>query len=95
MKTLIAGPKGFRRHPPGGTFVLPAGMARAVVALGLAAYAPPPKPKAPAKAAPPKGTYARRDMTAEVRGTITQPAATLHVPSGYAYPLTKPDDGKA
>ncbi len=88
MKTLIA-VKAFRRTPPGGSFRLNDRDARVLVAMGLAAYAPEPKPKAEPKTVKPapKGTYARRDMVAApVPQTVV---------SGYAYPLKTPEDGKA
>lgn len=91
MKTVIA-IKAIGRTAPGGTTKLPANQARALVALGHAAYAPDPvKRKA--------RTYQRRDMVAEP--VVAEPAAkrAIYQPSVRAYEPTtvykKPTDGKA
>ena len=96
MKTVIA-VKAIGRTPPGGTIRLPANQARALVAIGHAAYAPEVVPAA-------KRQYKRRDMVAEsaafvpvqtpkhlfpgpVLGHVTGPAT--------AYRYKDFDDGKA
>ncbi len=88
MKTLIS--VKYQGVPPGQTFQVRAHEARILVGLGLAAYAPPPKPKAEPKPKATPKTYVRRDMVAEpVPQTVVSPS------HGYAHPVKTPDDGKA
>lgn len=92
MKTVIA-VKAIGRTAPGGQVRLPASQARALVALGHAAYAPEPMARKPRQ-------YQRRDMVAEpVTGVVTSPAQTARLSEAQlgmpAAEFGRPIDGKA
>lgn len=81
MKTVIA-VKAIGRTAPGGQVRLPASQARALVALGHAAYAPEPMPRKTRQ-------YQRRDMVAVPPvatdvGAMTTPIPGFHKDDGQA-----------
>ncbi len=87
MKVEVIARKGFGVTKKGGRVRLPRDHAAALVKMGLAEYPPVVKAIKPEPLSlPKKGQYARRDMVAEPKGTITSP--------GARYSFSK-DDGEA